>query len=247
MVTTAVILAAGLGSRLKEKTKYMPKGFLTIEDKAIVLRSIDKLIEAGINRLVIGTGYHSEYYEELALKNPLIECVKNEEFASTGSMYTLYNLQSKINEDFLLLESDILYDKHGLDELLKDRRANVILASGKTNSNDEVYIEADKDNKLVNMSKKSEQLQSIYAELVGITKVSNDMYKEMCRYTANELEKNRKFDYESVIVAVSKKMDVYVNKLEDYAWCEIDDDTHLNRALNSIFPKIKESEENGKH
>jgi 2-aminoethylphosphonate-pyruvate transaminase len=246
MVKTAVILAAGLGSRLKERTQAMPKGFLPIDEKPIILHSIEKLFGAGINRIIIGTGYHSEFFEELSKKLPFIECTKNERYAATGSMYTLYNVRESIHEDFLLLESDILYDKRGLGELLKDNRGNLILSSGKTDSGDEVYIEVDEDNRLINMSKSSAELNSIYSELVGITKVSLAMYKAMCDFTGREIHKDAKLDYERVMTAVSKGMDVFVKKLENYHWCEIDDESHLNRALTKVYPRIKESEENEK-
>lgn len=238
MIKTAVILAAGLGSRLKERTKTMPKGFISIDNKPIILHSIHKLIEAGIERIVIGTGYHSEFYEELSQKYSCIECVKNEQYSITGSVYTLYNLRDHIHEDFLLLESDILYDKRGLLEVLQDGRNNVILSSGKTSSGDEVYIEVDELNRLVNMSKFTTELKTIYSELVGITKVSLDMYKSMCNYTYGNIEANGKLDYERVMVAVSKESDIFVRKIEDYVWCEIDDENHLNRALTRIYPKI---------
>lgn len=244
MIKTAVILAAGLGSRLKDRTKTMPKGFLTIDEKPLIIHSIEKLAQAGIERIIIGTGYHSEFYEDLKSRFPLVECIKNDEYSSTGSMYTLYNIRNYINEDFLLLESDLLYDKRGLYELIEDDRSDVILSSGKTYSGDEVYIEADECNNLINMSKVSSELNSIYSELVGITKVSLDFYNKMCNYTCKALEQNSKLDYEKVIVAASKEKDIYVKKLEGYAWCEIDDESHLERALSKIYPKIKGSEEN---
>ena len=68
MVRTAVILAAGMGTRLGERTKHEPKGFIRIGDTPIIEQSIRKLLKAGINRIVIGTGYLAEAYERLALK-----------------------------------------------------------------------------------------------------------------------------------------------------------------------------------
>ena len=63
MITSAVILAAGLGSRLKERTKLQPKGFLELENKSLIERSINKLISCGIENIYIGTGYLSEVYD----------------------------------------------------------------------------------------------------------------------------------------------------------------------------------------
>ena len=68
MIAQAVIMAGGLGSRLGSRTKDMPKGFLEIGGTAIVEQSVRKLIAAGIEEIIIGTGYHKEFYEDLAKK-----------------------------------------------------------------------------------------------------------------------------------------------------------------------------------
>lgn len=239
MIKTAVILAAGLGSRLGNKTKTMPKGFLEVDRKSLIIHSIEKIIESGITRIIIGTGHHSEYYEALKKDYPMIECIHNEEYATTGSMFTLYNMNKVINEDFLLFESDLLYDKFGLIQLINDKRKNIILSSGKTQSGDEVYIDADKNDKLINMSKLTSELSNIHSELVGISKISKEMYNIMCAYAQREIDKKAKLEYETVIVQAAKQTDVFVKKLDDYAWCEIDDDSHLARALNKVYPIIK--------
>lgn len=237
MVKTAIILAAGLGSRLGSKTEHAPKGFLEIDGQSLIVRSINNLIGCGIERIIIGTGYMSKAYEQLALDYPQIECVKNDIFATSGSMHTLYCLRNVVNEDFLILESDLLYDKGGLNILLEASNEDVILSSGKTNSNDEVYIEVDGDLNLVNMSKEPRNLGSIHSELVGITKISYKFYKKMCI----EFEKlnNVKQEYEAGLVATSSIIPIKVLKIQDYVWCEIDDNNHLERAINKIYPKIK--------
>ena len=85
MIREAVIVGAGLGSRLGDITKDRPKGFLELDGKYIVEMSVRKLIEHGIERIVIGTGYCSEWYEELAEKYPAIVPVHNENYAETGA------------------------------------------------------------------------------------------------------------------------------------------------------------------
>jgi CTP:phosphocholine cytidylyltransferase-like protein len=89
MIREAVIVGAGLGSRLKDMTKDRPKGFLELDGMYLVEMSVRKLIEHGIERIIIGTGYCSEWYDELAKKYPAIETVHNANYAGTGSMGTL--------------------------------------------------------------------------------------------------------------------------------------------------------------
>jgi 2-aminoethylphosphonate-pyruvate transaminase len=241
MITTAVILAAGLGSRLKDRTQTMPKGFIPVGGKPLIERSMENLLGAGIERIIIGTGHAAEYYEEYAERIPQISCFKNEHYSSTGSMYTLYNLRERIGEDFLLLESDLLYEKAGLTILMNNPRPDVILASGPTSSGDEVFIETDAGY-LVNMSKQAAELKSSDAELVGITKISYPTFIAMCAYAEQEFPDRPRLDYEYVLVGVGKSIPIQVERVSDYAWCEIDDENHLRRAKNFILPKIKERE-----
>lgn len=237
MIKTAVILAAGLGSRLKDRTKLKPKGFLEVEGISLIQRSVDNLLACGIEKIYIGTGYLSEVYEEFAKDYPEIETIKSDKYETTSSMYTLYNMRDKLKDDFLLLESDLLYEIDALNHLIKDKSEDIILASGKTNSNDEVYIDADKNCNLVAMSKKKEELNFIYGELVGISKISQCRYKMMCE--AFENQDNQKIDYEYIMVQTSKIKPFFVKMIENLTWCEIDDEEHLNRALTKILPKIK--------
>lgn len=242
MIRTAVIVAAGIGSRLKEITQSKPKGFLVLDKMPIIEESVVKLFSCGIEKILIGTGYLSEEYEELTKRYSQIMCVKNKYFKETGSMYTLYNLKEEINDDFLLLESDLIYDKKGITILMEDRHDNVILGSGMTNSGDEVFIEVDENKHLINMSKNRDELKSVYAELVGITKISIDTYQKMCEFSENRFKSNRKLDYEYALVGISKDVNIYIKKLENYAWCEIDDENHLERAEKVIYPKIIKKE-----
>jgi 2-aminoethylphosphonate-pyruvate transaminase len=241
MIKQAVILAAGLGSRLKDKTASMPKGFIELGGNAMVEWSVQKLISCGIENIIIGTGFQREYYDELAKKYPAIQTAFNADYEKTGSMSTLGVCASLVTDDFLLLESDLIYDSIGLTVLCNDVHENVILASGATNSGDEVYIEAD-DFLLKAVSKKREELSSVCGELVGISKLTPELLREMCRYAKERCVEFPKLDYEHAIAACTGKHAVFVRKIEYYAWREIDDDNHLRIAEADILPRILENE-----
>ena len=177
MITTAVILAAGLGSRLRPYTDHYPKGFISLHGEPIVVASIKKLLVVGMTRIIIGTGYMKGHYEELQTKYPEIECVENTHYETTGSMATLACCQEVIGDDhFLLLESDLVYPEYVLKVMIQDPHSTVMLASGETGSGDEVYIDYNNHHILQKVSKQSRDLDQISAELVGINKISNDVF-----------------------------------------------------------------------
>lgn len=238
MVKSAVILAAGLGSRLKERTLNKPKGFLELGNQSLVEQSIQKLLRYGIDKIWIGTGYLDHWYQALANNYPQVTCTKNEGYQCTGSMETLYNLRNSIDEDFLLLESDLLYESRALSLLLDDSRQDILLLSGKTNSGDEVYVGTDSTGHLVNMSKDKRIITEPAGELVGISKISLSTYSHLCNFYKNS--QNKTMNYEDAFVGLTNQKDIPVKVVNDLIWCEIDDENHLNRALNVIYPKIEE-------
>lgn len=235
MIATAVILAAGVGRRLSGRTKLMHKGFVAIGERSVVEESIEKLLEVGIERIIVGTGHYSEQYDRLAQQVPQLVTHKNARFSDTGSMYTLSTLKEWIEDDFLLLESDLVYEKRGLEELLSDDHEDVVLASGLTGSKDAVYIQVDGDSNLVAMSKDASSLGSIYAELVGISRVSTETLDRMCGFA----QQDPGLDYEHAMVGVSRDREILVKRIADYVWCEIDDEDDLTRAEKDVYPLLR--------
>ena len=240
-MNTAVILAAGLGSRLNDTSKGKPKGFIELDGQAIIKRSINNLKSFGISKIIIGTGYNSKYYEALR-NNKSISCVKNNSFANTGSFLTLYNLNNHLNEDFLLLESDIIYEKRALAVLINHHKNDVILASGETNSGDEVFIEVDKDNCLLTLSKSQSDLSDVYGELVGISKITLCTYQILCEWAEENMKQAKKIHYEEALTEISDKKDIYVEKIDDLLWTEIDTKEHYRRAFDYVYPKLLKKE-----
>lgn len=242
MIRQAVIMAGGLGSRLGDRTKGMPKGFIEIDGKAMVVRSVEKLIAAGIEEIIIGTGHHSEWYERLAAEHPCIRLAHNPDYAETGSMGTAAVCAPFVKGDFLLLESDLLYDSVGLQVLMNETHRDVILSSGKTGSGDEVYLSVDRDGNLLGQSKHADRLDNVYSELVGITRLTKETLDLMVEYRKEHLADIPRLEYEAAMEAVSRIRGIYVRKIEHYVWCEVDDENHLKRAREQIYPHIQENE-----
>ena len=232
-IETAVILAAGKGTRLRPYTHDIPKGFMQVGDETLVGRSIRVLKESGIKRVIIGTGHLAGHYEKLAQKEGL-ETFMNPDYDTTGSFHTLHFGQDLINSDFLLLESDLLYHSDAIKSLINSEYKDVILCSGFTQSNDEVYVESE-NGLLKNLSKSKEMLSSIDAELVGIWKISKNLYDVLLNHHSEASDATTK-DYE--IAIANSNHSVHVLKKESLIWCEIDNEEHLNRAKTKILPQL---------
>ena len=237
-VTTAVILAAGLGMRLRDTFSGKPKGLLSIGGVPLVERSIQQLMAHGIHDIIIVTGYLAEEYEALADAYPTVRTVHNPSYADSGSMYSLYCARDAITGPFLLLESDLLYESRALSTLLDSPFEAAILVSGFTQSGDELYIET-RDDYFYHMSKERRELQHIVGELVGISKISNTLFEKMIAYSSAYFQKSLHLHYEDgCLNQVAKETQIPICFVPDLLWTEIDNAAHLHRAESVIWPQI---------
>lgn len=238
-IATAVIMAAGMGTRLNERGKWHPKGFIKLGQRPIIEEAVALLAEAGIEHIVIVTGHLAGFYERLRQTHSnLIETVHNPQYAESGSMYSLYCARDLIDEDFLLLESDLIFERRALSACLKFPRDNVVLMSGRTDAGDEVYIDSD-NGLLRTMSKDRAQLRGVAGELVGICKISLPLFQVMRQEAKRAFQDTLRVSYDTdTLVAAARSYPIYCHLIEDLAWSEIDYEMHLQHALTKIYPKI---------
>jgi NDP-sugar pyrophosphorylase family protein len=106
----AIILAGGLGTRLKPFTEVIPKPLLPIGEKAIIEVQIENLKKHGFDEIIVATNYRSKYVESylgdgsqygVRLKFSLEE-------KQLGTVGPLSLLEEELNEPFLLMNGDIL-------------------------------------------------------------------------------------------------------------------------------------------
>ncbi len=228
-------MAAGLGTRFGDLTNQYPKGFIEVGGKPMVISSIENLITQGIERIIIGTGYKHEVYDSLKSKYPQIETCYSHRYAETNSMYTLYNTKQLIGDnDFLLLESDIIYEPKAIRYLLDYNKQDVMLASPVLKFQDQYYVEYNKDHNLVNCSTDRDALNPM-GEMIGIHKISNRFYSLMWNdYHAKVLD-YPKLGYEFEMLHIAQTaLPLSVLKPEGLKWYEIDDERDLEYAEKII-------------
>jgi 2-aminoethylphosphonate-pyruvate transaminase len=235
--TCALILAAGMGRRIQGAFAYMPKGFLDFGEGPIIERSINLLKSVGIESIVIVTGYQARYYERLAEQYPGIQLVKNEKFARSGSMYSLYQARSIIRSPFLLLDSDLVYESRALEQLVEVPWQNTVLASGFTAAGDEVYVELQGEY-VSRLSKEKESLNNIVGESVGIAKVGEDFLVAMFAFAERAFQDSLFIEYEEAINSAASHQKMHFLKIDNLVWGEIDDEEHYRRVKQSVYPEL---------
>lgn len=231
----AVIMAAGLGTRFGAMTELRPKGFIPYKGVPMVERSVRTLLGCGIERIVIGTGYHKEYYEQLSTRYSGIECVFSPRFAETNSMYTLWNCREAIGgEDFLLLESDLVFEQRAISGLLECPYDSAMLITPVTKFQDQYYVKKNEAAELIDCSVDRNAFEPS-GELVGIHKIGNDFYSLLCSEYEKIVDQKPKLGYEFELLDVSQRLTpMHVLKLEGLQWYEIDDELDLRYAEEHI-------------
>ena len=254
-ISTAVILAAGMGIRLRNITGLLPKGLLGIGGKSLIYRSLECLKNEGISRAVVVTGFQDSFYHQHLQQNediPELEFIQSKQFEDTGSMHSLFVASNYLQEDFLLLESDLLYESRALPSVINFEGPDVVLASGETGSGDEVYIYGEKREEKTGtitsgsivkgginaISKKPFPGLSVQGELVGISKISLKLLNRMCEQHEAHLEFPCSWHYEECISDLCPKKEIPFLRVGDLVWTEIDDQSHYERALKEILPRL---------
>jgi choline kinase len=120
-IATACLLAAGTGSRLQPLTYSIPKCLTEINGRPILERLISCLRKQGFKRLVVVVGHLEhcirEFLDDCA-GDLVIEYVRNPLYRTTNNIYSLWLAGSEIQESFLLIESDLIFQASLLEELL---------------------------------------------------------------------------------------------------------------------------------
>ena len=150
-------------------------------------------------------------------------------------MYTLWNCRDIIGEDdFLLLESDLVFEKRAIECLLECPHESTMLITPVKKFQDQYYVEMDEKYVLTNCSTDPSVLH-YSGELVGIHKLTNDFYCTMCREYATIADAKPKLGYEYELLDISQRSQpMKVLCVKGLQWYEIDDEQDLKFAEERI-------------
>ncbi|PHS06011.1 MAG: nucleotidyl transferase [Blastopirellula sp.] len=127
-ITTALLLAAGTGSRLEPLTTTAPKCLTEVNGVPILERQIHSLRECGFKRLVVVVGHLEncirQYLNEHA-GDLEVEYVVSPKYKTTNNIYSLWLARYRIREPFVMLECDLIFDPDLLQDMMVPDRIAV--------------------------------------------------------------------------------------------------------------------------
>ncbi len=235
---TAVILAARKEADSNIPYPLLPYSIDAAYSECLMDRHISMLKEQGIGKIIIVTGFRSELFDRYV--DDSVELVYNENYALTSSMASLALASEYIKEDFLLIESDVLYEKKLLSKLIKTTSKNCLTVVNECGNGDEAFVETD-GNIIVKISKDLHQLNKIDGEMVGVSKISLETYKRMLLKWENNA--NPRLNYEYLFLDSTEKHERQYIKYPDLIWCEVDNASDFKRLKSSLYSKLCRKED----
>ncbi len=241
----AIILAAGMGKRLKELTSNNTKCMVELNGVTLIERILKQLDDINLSKIIIVIGYEGEklktYINSLKIKTSIIY-VTNTIYYKTNNIYSLFLAKDYLlKEDTLLLESDLIIEASILQKIIKDPYPNLALVDKYESWMDGTVITLDKENNIENFLSKAQfkykDVKSYY-KTVNIYKFSkafsNSRYVPFLEAYSKALGKNEFYEQVLKVITLLEKPEIKVTILNGEKWYEIDDIQDLDIA-ESIF------------
>lgn len=233
----AVILAAGLGSRMRSVTgDVYPKPLTPVGGKSLIERSLYNLKQSGVEEIVVITGHcHAEMKVLEAIEG--VRLIYNPHYATSGSSYSFLCAVGQLDSPFYLLESDLFYDFAALHLPENLQNSNYIVTSSPLNLDDNVYFKSS-DGILINVNK-AEPGGEPEGVMTGIWALSSgfiERFKAWCE----KVKPDYGGHYETLLAEYSATTEpIHILHKSDLIWCEIDHEDHLQHAEKVILPKLR--------
>ncbi|MBC8632089.1 NTP transferase domain-containing protein [[Eubacterium] tenue] len=226
----AILLAAGMGTRLRPVTLTTPKSLVEVNGKPMLETQIEFLREIDIDEIIVVTGYLNEKFNYLREKYG-VKLIHNDKFNIYNNIYTMYLVREYLGDSYVI-DADVYLHRNFLE---RDIQKSTYFSGYKTGFKNEWKLDCDENDKVSNIIVDDGEGYI----LSGISYWS----KNDAIIITNELEKyieNGKFKdlyWDDVVKDNLSKLDVYIRKINSEDSFEIDsleDLSNLTNLLNII-------------
>ncbi len=225
----AVILAAGVGSRIRPLTDNCPKSLLKIGEHTILEMMLSHIQDCGINEVVFVIGYLKEQIQDhVKTRFPDLDAsfVINEKYAETNTGFSLMLVKDLVKDSgFIKFDADVVFDEKILERLIICNHENCLCVDKNINlAAEEIKVVIDNKNRILKANK-TVNPKDAAGESIGIEKIGKNTAKLLFK----ELElmmkdkKNHQEYYESAYERlIEKNVPFYALDITGLKWVEID-------------------------
>lgn len=242
-----MILAAGMGKRLKELTRDNTKCMVKINGVTLIERMLRQMDRLYLSRIVIVTGYEGQklidYIDTLHIKTPIC-FVNNPIYDKTNNIYSLALAKEYlVREDTLLLESDLIFEDGVLSLILEDERETLALVDRYESWMDGTCLRLGEDDSITAViSGKQFDFDDItsYYKTANVYKFSRHFsethYVPFLEAYVKALGNNEYYEQVLRVIAMLDEPEIKAKRLDGQLWYEIDDIQDLDIA-SSMFAR----------
>lgn len=237
----AIILAAGMGKRLGELTKENTKCMVEVGGVRLIERALRILDKKNLSRIILVVGYRHEnliaFVKTLKIHTP-IQYIVNDIYDKTNNIYSLALAKEEMmQEDTLLLESDLIFEERLIDLLIEDERDSLALVDKFENWMDGTCIVVDHDDnitdfipgKLLKYSEKERYYKTVNIYKFG-AEFSRQIYVPFLEAYAKAMGNNEYYETVIKMIIMLDRNTMKAKRLENELWYEIDDIQDLDIA-----------------
>ena len=249
----AIILAAGMGKRLKELTSNATKCMVEVNGEMMIHKTLMHLEKLNLNKIVLVVGYEGQqlmdYVNSLGLKTS-VEYVVNDVYDKTNNIYSLYLAKEYLlQDDTLLLESDLVYEEAVIRKLVDTPYSSLVLVDKFESWMDGTCITVDEDDNITSFVSKREfdfTKTDEYYKTVNLYKFSKNFsekyYVPFLEAYCNAMGLNEYYEQVLKVITFLGDLEIKAVKLNGEKWYEIDDVQDLDIAESLLAGKEEKLE-----
>lgn len=247
----AIILAAGMGKRLKDLTADNTKCMVKVNGVTLIERMLTQLDKRNLKRIILVVGYEGkkliDYIGTLSIQTP-IQFITNPIYDKTNNIYSLALAKDCLCEDdTLLLESDLIFEDSILDVLMEDPRPTLALVDKYESWMDGTVVKLDDDDSIREfVPGKKFKFEDIpyYYKTVNVYKFSRHFsethYVPFLDAYSKALGNNEYYEQVLRVITMLDEPEIKGKRLNGQLWYEIDDIQDLDIASSMFAPADEE-------
>jgi histidinol-phosphate/aromatic aminotransferase/cobyric acid decarboxylase-like protein/choline kinase len=238
-----VILAAGIGRRMRPLSDSVHKTLMPLADETILGRILREVAAAGFSRATIVTGYRADEVMEYATAHASgldLDFVHNPRYESTNNIHSLALAFEHVDtsEGILLVESDLVFEPGLLRLLLDSPHDNVALVDRYRPGMDGTVVQVGPDATIERIIPSDQQGPGFcfedYFKTLNLYKFSGPFcvgtFGRLLRFYAREVSDNCFYELVLGMIVAAGQATIHAEVLSDQAWAEVDDPVDLRQA-----------------
>ncbi|GGA93262.1 phosphocholine cytidylyltransferase family protein [Puia dinghuensis] len=231
-----IIPAAGRGTRLLPLTSNCPKCLVEINDKPILHYLLSDLKKLNVTKVIIVTGYRGEmireYVDACEYFSDII-CIQNSQFDSTNSIVSLALSRTFWQNDFCIIDSDLLLRFDVVEQLIKSNNTCLFIDNTKNPDSIDMKVKV-KDERLIYMDKNLSRDET-FGEFFGLSHWTPEDAADLSN-EIDQLINQNKSDvwYEFAIRSLAQKKKLPIKTCTSDTWFEIDNILDFQKAGSFI-------------